>query len=295
MARNSSGKPRARARRRAARSARRRRRRPRRAGRPSRRAARRRGSSRPRRRPACRSGRGARARRACGSRGHGFGALGEAEHGAGDHEPLDLARALVDLRDLRVAEVALDRELGRVAVAAEDLDRLAGLPPRDARREELRLRAGLAVRLAAGRAATPRAARAAAPRRSRSPCPRACTGWRRTRRSACRTAAARARRRAPRRTRPGRCRPPARRSRCGRRRASPWRSLKPLPSSPSSRSAGTSTPSRTRSTVELEWRPELRVLLRDLEAVGARRRRGSTRSRSRRGRRRGSCRRSCRS
>ena len=38
--------------------------------------------------------------------------------------PLDLARALVDLGDLRVAVVALDRELLRVAVAAEDLDRL---------------------------------------------------------------------------------------------------------------------------------------------------------------------------
>src|SRR5215217_2713815 len=66
---------------------------------------------------------------------------GVAEECPGDHEPLDLARALVDLRDLRVAVVALGRQLLRVAVAAEDLDRLAGLPARDGAREELRLRA----------------------------------------------------------------------------------------------------------------------------------------------------------
>ena len=46
------------------------------------------------------------------------------EDRARDHDPLDLARSLVDLRDLRVAVVALDRELLRVAVAAEHLDRL---------------------------------------------------------------------------------------------------------------------------------------------------------------------------
>src|SRR5215217_1137713 len=42
-------------------------------------------------------------------------------HGSGDDEFLDLVRALVDLRDLRVPHVALDRVLGDVAVAAEDL------------------------------------------------------------------------------------------------------------------------------------------------------------------------------
>src|SRR5207253_1870951 len=75
-------------------------------------------------------------------------ALREAEDRARDHEALDLARALVDLRDLRVAVIALDRELFRVAVAAEDLDRLGGLPARRLRGEELRLRALLAVRQA---------------------------------------------------------------------------------------------------------------------------------------------------
>src|SRR5215211_7209394 len=68
-----------------------------------------------------------------------LGAGGLAQQRAGDHEPLDLARALVDLRDLRVAVVALGRELLRVAVAAEDLDRLARPVPGDARREELGL------------------------------------------------------------------------------------------------------------------------------------------------------------
>src|SRR5919109_5325225 len=68
------------------------------------------------------------------------------EDRARDHEPLDLARPLVDLGDLRVAVVALDRELLRVAVAAEDLDRLARVAAGHLRREELRLRALLGVR-----------------------------------------------------------------------------------------------------------------------------------------------------
>src|SRR3954447_8502780 len=69
-----------------------------------------------------------------------------AQEGAGDDEPLDLARALVDLGHLGVAVVALGRELLRVAVAAEDLDRLAGLAAGDGAREQLRLRALDAVR-----------------------------------------------------------------------------------------------------------------------------------------------------
>src|ERR671925_1043174 len=68
------------------------------------------------------------------------------EDRAGDHEPLDLTRPLVDLRDLRVAVVPLDRELLRVAVAAEDLDRLRRLAARHLGRIELRLRALLRVR-----------------------------------------------------------------------------------------------------------------------------------------------------
>src|SRR5262249_46395191 len=68
------------------------------------------------------------------------------KQGAGDDEALDLARALVDLRDLGVAVVALRRELLRVAVAAEDLDRLAGRPARDGGGEQLRLRPLDAVR-----------------------------------------------------------------------------------------------------------------------------------------------------
>src|SRR5439155_22064524 len=75
--------------------------------------------------------------------------LPQAEDRTREHEPLDLARPLVDLGDLRVAVVPLDRELLRVAVAAQDLDRLAGLAPRRLGREQLRLRAGLGVRLAA--------------------------------------------------------------------------------------------------------------------------------------------------
>src|SRR3990170_5309199 len=74
-------------------------------------------------------------------------ALAEAEDRARDHEALDLARALVDLRHLRVAVVAFDRELRREAVAAEDLERLSRLAARDPRREELGFRARLRVRL----------------------------------------------------------------------------------------------------------------------------------------------------
>src|SRR5215213_5020243 len=63
-----------------------------------------------------------------------------AEERPRDDEPLDLRGPLVDLRDLGVAVVALGRELLRVAVAAEDLDRLAGLRPGHAAREQLCLR-----------------------------------------------------------------------------------------------------------------------------------------------------------
>src|SRR4029077_13189174 len=75
--------------------------------------------------------------------------LGEAEDRARDYEALDLARAFVDLGDLRIPVVALDRELLRVAVPAEDLDRLGRLPPGHLGGEQLRLRPRLGVRFAA--------------------------------------------------------------------------------------------------------------------------------------------------
>src|SRR3954447_16472955 len=74
--------------------------------------------------------------------------LRQAENRASDHEPLDLARALVDLRDLRVAVVALDRIVLRVAVAPEHLNRLARLAARDCGSEQLRLRSLDRVRTA---------------------------------------------------------------------------------------------------------------------------------------------------
>src|SRR5207253_11408745 len=85
------------------------------------------------------------AHRACGS-SLGELALPEPEDRAGDDQALDLARPLVDLRDLGVAVEALDRELLCVAVAAEDLDRLGRLPPRHLRGEQLGLRPLLGVR-----------------------------------------------------------------------------------------------------------------------------------------------------
>src|SRR4051794_23825460 len=47
-------------------------------------------------------------------------------HRAGDHEALDLVRALVDLGDLRVAHHPLDGILGDVAVPTQDLHGLDG-------------------------------------------------------------------------------------------------------------------------------------------------------------------------
>src|SRR3954470_6942939 len=65
------------------------------------------------------------------------GATPSAPHRAGDHEALDLVRALVDLRDLRVAHHPLDGVLVDVAVAAEDLHRLDRHGHRGVRREQL--------------------------------------------------------------------------------------------------------------------------------------------------------------
>src|SRR5829696_3833782 len=71
-----------------------------------------------------------------------------AEQRPRDDEALDLRGALVDLGDLGVAVVALGRELLRVAIAAEDLDRLARLAAGDGRCEQLGLRALDGVRAA---------------------------------------------------------------------------------------------------------------------------------------------------
>src|SRR5205085_12566652 len=48
------------------------------------------------------------------------------EQPAGDHDPLDLVRALTDDHQRRVAVVTLDGELLRVAVAAVDAHRFGG-------------------------------------------------------------------------------------------------------------------------------------------------------------------------
>src|SRR5262250_1527712 len=55
-----------------------------------------------------------------------LGARSNAEQLLGDDHALDLIRALVDLHDLGVAHVPLDRELARVAVTAEDLYGVGG-------------------------------------------------------------------------------------------------------------------------------------------------------------------------
>src|SRR3546814_3842110 len=55
---------------------------------------------------------------------------------AGDDQALDFAGALVDLGDLGVAEVALDRPFLRITHAGVDLPRLVGDPHRRLRSEE---------------------------------------------------------------------------------------------------------------------------------------------------------------
>src|SRR6476660_1142034 len=68
------------------------------------------------------------------------------------HQALDLGGALEDRVDLRVAVHPLDRELARVAVAAEDLDRPLGCPDGDLAGLELRHRALGVFELLAGAA-----------------------------------------------------------------------------------------------------------------------------------------------
>src|SRR4051795_1333566 len=72
------------------------------------------------------------------------GATPSAPHRAGDHEALDLVRALVDLGDLRVAHHPLDRVLVDVAVPAEHLHGLDRHRHRGVRGEQLRHRGPLA-------------------------------------------------------------------------------------------------------------------------------------------------------
>src|SRR4249919_2387426 len=62
------------------------------------------------------------------------------EYVPGDHEPLDLRGALVDLVELRVPHQLLDRVLLDVAVAAEDLDGVGGHLHRRVGREPFRHR-----------------------------------------------------------------------------------------------------------------------------------------------------------
>src|SRR5439155_6484212 len=72
--------------------------------------------------------------------------LHSAQDLAGDHQPLDLARALADLHQLGVAVHALDRQVAHVADPAMDLDRLVGHPVRRLAREQLGHRGFLLVR-----------------------------------------------------------------------------------------------------------------------------------------------------
>src|ERR1700722_7579764 len=64
----------------------------------------------------------------------------ESGDGPADDHTLDLRRAREDREDLRGAVPVLYREVSRVAVAPEDLDRLLGDPDRGLPRDELRHR-----------------------------------------------------------------------------------------------------------------------------------------------------------
>src|SRR3990172_11478353 len=64
--------------------------------------------------------------------------LPESQLAARDHHPLNFAGAFIDLRDLGVAEVALDRKLAAVTDSSMDLDGGVGAEHRRLRGEELR-------------------------------------------------------------------------------------------------------------------------------------------------------------
>src|ERR1700682_5812510 len=116
-----------------------------------------------------------------------------------DDQAVDLARALVDLRDARVAEVALHGIFLRVAIAPVDLKRLGGHALGHLRRVELRdrrfhrkaTRALLCGVLGGGGPTRqePRgpAGAGAARHRARWPCPPDRSGWPGSPRSVCRT------------------------------------------------------------------------------------------------------------
>src|SRR5512145_2703908 len=70
------------------------------------------------------------------------------QEGARDHELLDLGGALVELRDLRVAEGALDLVVLDEAIAAVHLDRVRGDLHRGLGGEELGHRGGGLIRAA---------------------------------------------------------------------------------------------------------------------------------------------------
>ena len=191
-----------------------------------------------------------------------------AQHLAGDHEPLDLVRALVDLGDLRVAHHPLDRVLLHVPVPAEHLDgvgrhrhrgvgaeelrdrrELRQLGPVDARVDQLR-RSGRGAR------ARPRTA---------SPCRRASPRRAGGSRSARPSSRACARTRARSRWRPRRSRAPGRR--CPGRERSRIRiaSRNPSPSSPSRFAAGTRQPLKKHLAGRRALDPHLRLDPADLE------------------------------
>ena len=160
------------------------------------------------------------------------------EQGRSDHQPLDLARALVDLGDLRVAEVPLDRETR----SRSRCRRRSGSP---------RARRGWRRRTRTASPSPPPCRSGAPavlePRRAQREQPRGVDLGRHVGeleldrlvlrdRLAERLALLRVARARP-RARRARCRAPARRCRCGRRRACDIATLKPPPTSPSSASS----------------------------------------------------------
>ena len=112
---------------------------------------------------------------------------------ARDDRALDLGRARADLHQLRVARDPLDRVVARVAVAAEHLHRREAGARGDLAREELRGRRQLRARPPPARRTARRLRRRAGARpRRRRTCRRSASAPSGTRRSAGRTARARA-------------------------------------------------------------------------------------------------------
>ena len=168
-----------------------------------------------------------------------------------DDEALDLLRALVELRDLRVAHHPLDRVLGDVAVSAQDLDGVGGDPHGGVAGDQLGAAGPVRQVRCVGVHPRPRQHRSAAGPPRSALAMSASMNWipSKSDHALAELLRARPRRRPRRRWHPARC-PTACAAMLRRRRSRVAMAiLKPSPSSPMRFAAGTRTSSKVSSAV----------------------------------------------